>query len=145
MLVVHHNPGHVGVSRIQHFSEHCNLVHQLVSLSAVGTCVDGIPIHVVFAGTSLSLCNEISGVFFEADGKGERLGIEFIFFNSTSFDQIALALSGSMLAGEGPAAAVLGASCVTIGVEVELTYFPEILGVCCSFEGRSDESKAIRT
>ena len=72
------------------------------------------------------------------------MGVEVKFVDSAGFDRVALALFGSMLAGECPTASILGSSGIAIGIEVELTDLPEIFGSCSSFEGSFDESETIR-
>ncbi len=132
------------MSGVQSVCGHRNIVHQLVTLGSIDAGVNNIPVHRVLRSALFSLGNEISSVVFETDGERESLRVEIKFASSTSFNKVALAFLGSVLAGEGPTASILSASCITIRIEVEFTYFPEILGVCGSFERGSDESQTVR-
>lgn len=55
-----------------------------------------------------------------------------------------MALANSVLASECPAAAILSALSVAIGIEVELTDLPKVLGIDCSLERAANEGKTVR-
>ena len=103
MFVVDDDPGHVGVGRVQFFSGECHLVHDLVSFASSGAAVDGVPVQTVLAGASLPLRREIRGIVFEAEREGEALRVVVEFSDGAGFEEVALALSDAVLAGEGPA------------------------------------------
>lgn len=64
MFIVYYDPGHVGVCWVKFISGDRDVVHQFVSLWAVDTGIDDIPIHIVLRCASLSLGDEVSGILF---------------------------------------------------------------------------------
>jgi len=114
--VVNHNPGHIGVGRVELVSGHRDVVHKFVALGSSGAGVDGVPVQPVPGGADLALGHEIGGVLLEAEGEGQSLGVELVFAGGAGLDEVALALPNSVLAGERPAAAILGAAGVAVGV-----------------------------
>jgi hypothetical protein len=89
-------------------------------------------------GAFLSLGSPIIRVTFKADNEGKSLGILIIELEGTSFNEISLAFTNSMLAGKVPAITVLYSLGISIRVEIEITDLPEIFsigsGLQCSYD-----------
>lgn len=145
MAIIDDNPRDVLVRRVQFFSGDSDVVHELVSFTASGAGVDGVPVESVFSGASLSLGNKVSGVLLEAKRERQALRVVIELLLRACLNQISLALSDSMLAGECPVRSILSPLGISIGEEVELANLPEILGVGCGCKGASNEGQAIRT
>lgn len=80
-------------------------------------------------GAFLSIDVPVVGVGLETDDEGEGLGVKVIFFDGTGLDQVSLAFGRTVLAGERPAGSVLNSLGISIGEEVEVADFPEVLAI----------------
>ena len=131
---VDNNPRNILMSWLQCISNFSHLSFVLPSLLWSWAAVDLVPVQSVLSGAFLSLSHEISCLSLKADqeGKGLWLIVVGVKFKGTCFNEVSLAFSGSVLAGEAPViSAILCSSCISVGEKLEVTYFPEILSKRC--------------
>jgi hypothetical protein len=129
MLIVHSNPWHIGVWRVQSFSLLSHLNKVLDSFLAGRALTYRRPVKVVGLGALLAADVPVVGVGLETDDEGQRLGIEVVFLNGASLNQVALTFGRPMLASERPAGSILDSPGIAIGIEVEVADLPEILSM----------------
>lgn len=94
-------------------------------------------------GALLALGSPIIRAGLEADDEGQGLGVLVVELEGAGLNEVSLTLPHTVLAGEGPAGAVLSASGIAVGVEVEVADLPEVSSVGSSLEGANDELLAI--
>lgn len=145
VLVIHHNPWHIGMGGVKLVSGLSKLVHDVVSLLSIDAAVDRSPVHTVLGGTALSLSHKVSGIVLEAEGEWETLTVVVELADGAGLNHVALALTHTVLAGEGPARSVLGCFGIAVRYQVEVADLPEVLGIGSILERPADESETIGT
>ncbi len=127
MLVIDDSPWYIGMGWAQGLGFLSHLHFILNALSTSRAFLDRTPVESISLRAFLSTGSPVVGISFQANNKWEGLGIKIVFLDGTSFNQVSLTFSFSMLAGESPAGSILDSFGISVGVKVEVTNFPEIL------------------
>jgi hypothetical protein len=127
VLIVDNNPWNVSVWWVEGFSLLGHLDQEIDSILACGTLADDIPVKVVSLGAFLSTGIPVVRIGFKADDEWEGLSVEIVFLDGTGLNEITLAFSRTVLASESPAGSILNSFGISIGIEVEVADFPEVL------------------
>lgn len=81
----------------------------------------------MLSGTSLARPCPVTGIGFQADDEGKGLSVEVILLNGAGLNQVSNTFGNAMLASESPAGSVWSPFGISIGIQMEVTDFPEVL------------------
>lgn len=116
MLSVHNDPRHILMGGLQSFSNFGHLDEEFHSFIAGWASFNDVPVNGVMRGALLASSNPVTVGSFQTDDERKSLGVKVELLDCAGLNEVALALSGSMLAGKGPTASVLGSPGISVWV-----------------------------